>query len=82
MENEQHPHEGCLALFQELSQYIDKELDAVTCQKIEAHLNQCPPCLTCLQTLKRTVDMCRNTVRHPVPEEFSRKLTALIKGMV
>jgi RNA polymerase sigma-70 factor (ECF subfamily) len=82
MENDHHKHEGCLALFQKLSQYIDKELDETTCQQIEAHINDCPPCQTCLTTLKRTVDICRNTSRRPVPKAFSRKLSALIQKMV
>jgi anti-sigma factor RsiW len=54
-----HDHEKCRALFEKLSEYIDSELDQLTCETIEKHVVQCKPCQTCLTTLKRTVDLCR-----------------------
>ena len=70
----QHSHQNCLALFERLSEYIDLELDAPTCKDIEAHIQACKPCQVCLNTLKQTVEMCRNLDRHQVPETFSLKL--------
>lgn len=73
-----HDHENCHKLFAQLSEYIDQELDEVTCQSIEKHMQQCPPCQACLSTLKRTVKLCRQMDSAVVPQELSRRLQAII----
>ena len=77
-----HSHENCLALFERLSEYIDRELDAPTCQDIEAHIQACKPCQVCLETLKQTVALCRNLERRQVHETFSLKLKTAIFDLV
>jgi RNA polymerase sigma-70 factor (ECF subfamily) len=74
-----HDHEQCRAFFEKLSEYIDEELDQHSCDVIEAHLRQCPPCQTCLATLKQTVALCRKLKTASVPEEFSQRLRAMIQ---
>jgi anti-sigma factor RsiW len=76
-----HDHEHCLGMFKRLSEYLDNELDDLTCNEIEQHVKECVPCFSCLQTLKRTVDLCKQTANKPVPEEFSQKLKELIQNM-
>jgi anti-sigma factor RsiW len=73
-----HDHEQCRALFEKLSEYIDRELDQVTCETIEKHMAQCKPCQTCLSTLKRTVALCREMEPASVPELMSQRLRDLI----
>lgn len=73
-----HSHKNCIALFERLSEYIDRELDAPTCKDIEAHIRSCKPCQVCLETLKQTVDLCKNIERRQVPEAFSLKLKEAI----
>ena len=68
-------------MFKRLSEYLDNELDEVTCKEIEHHVKQCVPCFSCLQTLKRTVDLCKQTANKPVPRAFSEKLKELIQNM-
>jgi len=63
-----------MALFERLSEYIDKELDARTCKQIEAHIQDCKPCQACLNTLKQTVKLCKNLETHQVPEALTRRL--------
>lgn len=77
-----HSHENCLALFERLSEYIDRELDTPTCKDIEAHIKSCTPCQVCLETLKQTVALCRNLERRQVPETFSLKLKNAIFELV
>ena len=77
-----HSHENCLALFERLSEYIDRELDAPTCKDIEAHIKACKPCQVCLETLKQTVDLCKNLESRQVPETFSVKLRGAIFDLV
>ena len=77
-----HSHENCIALFERLSEYIDRELDAPTCRDIEAHIRSCKPCEVCLGTLKQTVALCKNLDRRQVPEAFSVKLKAAISDLI
>jgi anti-sigma factor RsiW len=74
-------HAHCLEMFRRLSEYLDNELDDVTCQEIEQHVEQCVPCFSCLQTLRRTVDLCKQAANKPVPKEFSEKLKEMILNM-
>lgn len=71
-----------MMLFERLSEYIDRELDAPACQEIEAHIKACKPCQVCLETLKQTVNLCRNLERHQVPEAFSHKLKHAISELI
>ena len=71
-----------MALFERLSEYIDKELDPPTCQEIEAHIAACKPCQVCLNTLKQTVELCKKLEHRQVPETFSLKLKDAIFDLV
>lgn len=79
MTSDAHNHSHCLEMFKKLSEYLDNELDEGTCKKIEQHVRQCVPCFVCLQTLKRTVHLCRQAGNKPVPEAFSKKLQEIIQ---
>ena len=78
MTESNHHHEKCRELFERLSEYLDRELDEETCSEIEAHIGRCEPCKVCTETLKRTVDVCRNLKQEQVPPDFSRHLRQLI----
>ena len=71
-----------MALFERLSEYIDKELDPPTCKEIESHIDACKPCQVCLNTLKQTVEMCKHLKHRQVPEAFSLKLKDAIADLV
>jgi anti-sigma factor RsiW len=73
-----HHHERCRQLFSQLSEYLDRELDEKTCSEIDAHLEGCVPCRVCMETLKKTVNICRNLDDEDVPPDFSERLKALI----
>ena len=81
MSNQPHDHRHCLEMFEKLSEYLDNELDEVTCSDIEKHVKECVPCFVCLQTLKRTIDLCKQTANRTVPEDFSKKLKKVIQNM-
>jgi anti-sigma factor RsiW len=82
MENNDHNHTDCIAMFEKLSEYIDKELDELTCKDIERHAEECIPCKACLETLKRTVDLCKHVKEDPAPESLSLKLKDMVKQLV
>ena len=55
-----HQHsEHCKEIFALLSDYLNLELPAGTCQEIETHLSGCPPCVEFVESLRKTVELCR-----------------------
>ena len=51
--------DNCKEVFALLSEYLDAELTPQTCEELKAHLAGCPPCIEFLESLKRTVSLCR-----------------------
>lgn len=78
-----HNRRACLEMFAKLSEYLDNELDALTCKDIEDHARECVPCKSCLETLRQTISLCRSLAPNetPVPEAFSKQLKALIQRL-
>lgn len=74
------PHPDCLALFEKLSEFIDKELDEPTYREIDRHAQTCEKCRTCLETLRRTAELCGSLNEFSVPETFSARLLAYLKS--
>jgi anti-sigma factor RsiW len=72
-------HAHCLELFDRLSEYIDGETDESQRLEIEAHIAQCAVCLGCLQSLRRTIALCKEAGRQTVPAVFSEKLQTMIQ---
>ncbi len=78
----------CKRIFALLSEYLDAELPADSCDEIEAHLKDCPPCLEFLESLRKTVELCRGfrpgelpgplneAVRRELWERYQRALRA------
>lgn len=82
MNGHKHHHNAkCIAMFEKLSEYIDNELDEVSCKDIEKHAENCIKCQTCLTSLKRTIEMCRHMESPPVPEYFSHRLKEFIQNL-
>ncbi len=49
----------CKAMFAELSNYLDEQLDDSLCEELERHLNGCVPCRAFLSSLETTIEQCR-----------------------
>ena len=50
----------CKRLFAELSEYIDQRVDDLACERIQKHLDECPPCIAFVNDLSRAVKRCRS----------------------
>jgi len=50
---------GCKAMFAELSNYLDEELDDSVCEELEKHLDDCQPCKAFVKTLQATIEALR-----------------------
>ena len=49
----------CARVFALLSEYLDQELPAATCDELEQHLGGCPQCIEFIHSLKRSIELCR-----------------------
>lgn len=81
MTSDDHDHTQCLEMFEKLSEYIDGELDRLTCAEIEKHVDNCVACFSCVETLKRTVALCKEVNEKPVPETVTRRLREIVENL-
>ena len=51
----------CKAMFAELSNYLDEQLDDSLCEELERHLGGCEPCKVFLSSLEATIQQCRTS---------------------
>jgi RNA polymerase sigma-70 factor, ECF subfamily len=51
----------CKALFAELSNYLDEQLDDSLCEELEQHLDGCQPCKVFVASLEATIEHCRKS---------------------
>jgi len=59
----------CKAMFAELSDYLDEQLDDSLCEELERHMTGCEPCQAFVATLEATIEQCRRSaVDGPPPE--------------
>jgi RNA polymerase sigma-70 factor (ECF subfamily) len=51
----------CKAMFAELSNYLDEQIDDTLCEELEKHLDACGPCKAFLASLQSTIENCRRS---------------------
>lgn len=49
----------CKEIFSLLSQYLEQDLPPDMCDRIASHIEDCPPCVDFVQSLEKTVALCR-----------------------
>src|SRR5579872_6620359 len=59
--NDQPRPAHCKAMFAELSNYLDEQLDDSLCEELEWHLGGCEPCKAFLSSLEATIEQCRTS---------------------
>jgi len=72
----------CKEFLQELSDYLDENVDAEIRAKLERHITECPNCWVVCDTTKRTIRIYKGMEPQPIPPEIeSRLMSALEKKM-
>jgi RNA polymerase sigma-70 factor, ECF subfamily len=69
----------CKAMFAELSDYFDEQLDDSLCEEFERHMAGCEPCQAFIATLKATIEQCRNSGADGPPREAAKLRRELIE---
>lgn len=70
---------NCEKFLSELSAYVDGEIDSELCSEIEAHIGNCENCRIMVDTLKKTVKLCRDGKCEELPEKLDKKLNNLLR---
>lgn len=66
-------------MFARLSEFLDGELAEELRREMRSHLGGCGPCDAFCRSLRRTVELCRQLPRDPLPEEVLRELLAFLE---
>jgi len=64
----------CSEIAQQLSDYIDGELDQELCAELEKHLAGCNNCRLMVDNLRLTVTLCKDGSCDDLPEALQQKL--------
>lgn len=67
------PTPECKEIFALLSQYLDLELPPGACEKIQAHIAGCPPCVEFAESLRKTVEVLRKYRPQELPEPVGKQ---------
>jgi len=59
----------CKAMFAELSDYLDEQLDDSLCEELERHMDGCEPCQAFVATLEAIIQQCRRSSGECPPPE-------------
>jgi RNA polymerase sigma-70 factor (ECF subfamily) len=70
----------CKAIFAELSDYLDEQLDDSLCEKLERHMKDCQPCQAFVATLAATIEHCRNSTANCPPPKAVRMRELLMQN--
>lgn len=72
MKSHDERSEKCKEVFSLLSEYLNLELPPGTCKEIEEHIADCAPCIEFKESLRKTVDLCRQYQPAEVPEPLGK----------
>lgn len=74
--------EDCKKDFQRLSEYLDGELDDQLCREIEHHFRHCPECRECVDTMKKTVRLCKAAAAEEIPTAARERLRSMLRECI
>jgi anti-sigma factor RsiW len=63
--------QACKEVLSLLSDYLDLELPPDACHAVEAHLSTCSPCEEFAESLRKTVELCRQYQPGELPRPIS-----------
>ncbi len=65
---------NCRGVIQEISDYLDDELDAGARAELERHLGRCEDCRIVVDTTKKTIQIFCNSEPVPLPCDIRKRL--------
>lgn len=74
--------EACRAILQHIAAYLDGELDATECRRIDAHCQACDACREVVSGLRATVGLCREVSGVPLPEAVRARALESVRRLL
>ena len=69
----------CKQFLEELSDYLDENVDAEIRAKLERHITECPNCWVITDTTKKTIHIYRGMEAYPIPGDVESRLMAALE---
>lgn len=76
-----HPS-ACRETLQNISAYLDGELDTTACEAIEAHSRGCPGCASLVEGLRTTLGLCRKAAEVKLPDDVRQRARASVQRLL
>jgi anti-sigma factor RsiW len=70
---------SCQQIFALLSEYLDAELPPDVCEKLSGHISGCAPCVEFVQSLRQSVELCRQFRPDALPPPLADEVKARLK---
>jgi anti-sigma factor (TIGR02949 family) len=74
-----HGSKQCKDIFARLSEYMDGELPDDICERIDGHMDDCPPCQAFLRSLENTVRLVEDQQAPRMPEDIRQSVLDALK---
>jgi len=71
--------EDCKKDFKRLSEYLDGELDPDVCREIEQHFRDCPECRECVESMRKTIQLCKEAAMEEIPADARERLISMLR---
>jgi anti-sigma factor RsiW len=72
----------CQAILENISAYLDGDLDQTACDAIERHCHGCPRCGEVVKSLRETVGLCRQAGSAPLPESVRQRARESVRRLL
>lgn len=69
-----HNHGLCRELLDQVSDYIDGDLEATLCAELESHLAECSNCRVMVDTVRKTITLYHDQVPAELPSDVEERL--------
>lgn len=76
------PIPACRDTLENISAYLDGELDATACDAIETHSLGCAGCAALLDGLRKTVGLCREAANVELPHAVRERARAAVRQLL
>ena len=76
------PLTACREILQNISAYLDGDLDRTACDAIERHSAACPRCAALVDGLRKTVGLCRQAGRVDLPDPVRERAKAAVRQLL
>jgi len=69
----------CREYLENLCAYVDGEAGSDVCREVERHLEDCPDCRIMVDTLKKTIVLCREGEKTELPVDLAARLDGALR---